>query len=530
MPPVFASKVFIMTEVSDNHLTRLHRLRQEAEQGGGPARIEAQHNKGKLTARERLVLLLDNGSFVELDQLVVHDCQDFGLASIRGDGVVTGFGKIDGRTVYVFSQDATVFGGSLSAMVAKKICKVMDLAIRNASPIIGINDSGGARIHEGVASLGGYADIFYRNVAASGVVPQLSLIMGPCAGGAVYSPAITDAIFMVDTTSHMFITGPDVIAEVTGEQIDFPALGGSVVHSSKSGVCDRRCQSENEAMIAGRRWLSYLPSSNRQSPPRLTDQFDDRKLEQDRQQLATIVPNESNRPYDMNEVVARIVDQNSLFIMQADFAPNIITALARLNGQSIAVVANNPLHIAGVLDSDASVKAARFVRFCDAFNLPILTLVDVPGFLPGVDQEHQGIIRHGAKLLYAYCEATVAKITVIIRKAYGGAYDVMSSKHIGGDFNFAWPGAEIAVMGSEGACKIIFKKDIAQASDPAQKRAELIADYRAKFANPYIAAEKGYLDAVILPQETRETLIVSLEATRDKQLQPIAKKHGNIPL
>lgn len=492
----------------------------------------AQHRQGKMTAHERIAMLVDTGTFTEIDQFVVHDCQDFGLdkRKILGDGVVTGFGKIDGRTVYIFSQDASVFGGSLSAMMAKKICKIMELALKNGSPLIGINDSGGARIHEGVASLAGYADIFYRNVKASGVVPQLSLIMGHCAGGAVYSPAMTDAIFMVDNGSHMFITGPDVIKEVTGEKINFAALGGAQVHTQKSGVCDLRCANEAEVLFAARRWLSYLPANYLGCAPVQTADFADQLLANHAQELDTYVPEAVNQPYDMEGLISRVVDPDSLMQLKPEYACNIITAFARLQGQAVGVIANNPLHIAGVLDTDASVKAGKFVRFCDAFNLPLLTFVDVPGFLPGVDQEHKGIIRHGAKLLFAYCEATVPKLTVIIRKAYGGAYDVMSSKHIGSDFNFAWPGAEIAVMGSEGACNIIFKKEIKSAANPTQTRNELIKTYQEKFANPYIAANKGFIDAVIFPHETRTALISALAAISNKRERLPARKHSNIPL
>lgn len=496
------------------------------------ARSDAQHHKGKLTARERIELLVDRNSFVELDQFAVHDCQDFGMAEkkIPGDGVITGFARIDGRNVYLFAQDATVFGGSLSATMAKKICKVMELALNNGTPLIGINDSGGARIHEGVASLAGYADIFYRNVQASGVIPQLSLIVGPCAGGAVYSPAMTDAIFMVDTISHMFITGPDVIKEVTGEEIDFAGLGGAAVHTRKSGVCDLRFSSEIEIMQAARRWLSYLPSCASDMPPKGTTAYDPAIIAANTRELETLVPQATMQSYDMQVLIDKVVDPDSLFVLKPEYAPNIVIALARLQGTAVGVIGNNPQHMAGVLDSEASIKAARFVRFCDLFNLPLLTFVDVPGFLPGVDQEHQGIIRHGAKLLYAYCEASVPKLTVIVRKAYGGAYDVMSSKHIGGDFNCAWPNAEIAVMGSEGACNIIFKKEIAQADDSHAKRQELMTTYQEKFANPWIAAQRGFVDAVIFPAETRATLSAALDATCHKKITVPRKKHSNIPL
>ena len=514
-----------MTTAADK-LTQLRALTTDEK------RTARQHAKGKLTARERIELLVDQDSFVELDQFAVHDCQDFGMAEkkVAGDGVVTGFARIDGRNVYLFAQDATVFGGSLSATMAKKICKVMELAMNNGAPLIGINDSGGARIHEGVDSLAGYADIFYRNVQASGVVPQLSLIVGPCAGGAVYSPAMTDAIFMVDGISHMFITGPDVIKEVTGEEIDFAGLGGAQVHTRKSGVCDLRFSSEVDIMQAARRWLSYLPSSAQETAPIGTLEFDPAIISANARELATLVPQAAHLPYDMQTLIDKVVDPDSLFVLKPEYAPNIVIALARLQGRAIGVIGNNPQHMAGVLDSDASIKAARFVRFCNLFNLPLLTFVDVPGFLPGVEQEHQGIIRHGAKLLYAYCEANVPKLTLIVRKAYGGAYDVMSSKHIGGDFNCAWPNAEIAVMGSEGACNIIFKKEISQADDPQAKRQELIAAYQEKFSNPWIAAEKGFVDAVIFPSETRATLCAALDVVRHKKTAGRPKKHSNIPL
>ena len=515
-----------MQPLNEQKLAELRALSSSTE------RNPTQHRKGKLTARERIELLVDRGSFVELDQFVVHDCRDFGMTEkkIPGDGVITGFARIDKRNVYLFAQDATVFGGSLSAMMAKKICKIMELAMNNGAPVIGINDSGGARIHEGVASLAGYADIFYRNVQASGVVPQLSLVVGPCAGGAVYSPAMTDAIFMVDTISHMFITGPDVIKEVTGEDIDFAGLGGAAVHTRKSGVCDLRFSSEVEIMQAARRWLSYLPSHAQASAPTGTTDFDPAIIAANARELATLIPQATTQPYDMQTLIGKVVDPDSLFVLKPEYAPNIVIGLARLDGYPLGVIGNNPQHMAGVLDSEASIKAARFVRFCNLFNLPLLTFVDVPGFLPGVAQEHQGIIRNGAKLLYAYCEATVPKLTVIVRKAYGGAYDVMSSKHIGGDFNCAWPNAEIAVMGSEGACNIIFKKEIARAADPQQKRQELISAYQEKFSNPWIAAQKGFLDAVIFPTETRTTLSAALATLRNKKITMHHKKHSNIPL
>ncbi len=515
---------------------KLAELRHAATLGGGEDKVEAQHKRGKMTARERLNLLLDPGSFTELDALARHDCQDFGMGEKRvvGDGVVTGFGTVGGRLVYVFSQDFTVFGGSLSKTMARKICKVMDMALKNGAPMIGINDSGGARIQEGVASLGGYADIFYRNVQASGVVPQLSLVMGPCAGGAVYSPAITDCIFMVDRTSHMFITGPDVIKTVTGEVISFDDLGGSETHTQKSGVCDRRFASEADLIQGVKAWLSYLPSNNLDQAPIAADPDLDENhaagLAANAARLGEIVPDNPNHPYDMTELIRLVVDQGSFFEIKPEYAPQLVTALARLGGRPVGIVANNPNHLAGVLDINASVKGARFVRFCDAFNIPLVTFVDVPGFLPGSDQETDGIIRHGAKLLYAYAEATVPKLTVITRKAYGGAYDVMSSKHIGADLNLAWPRAEIAVMGAAGACNVIFKGEIAAAKDPEKKRQEVVAQYAEKFANPYVAADLGYIDAVIYPNETRAYLKRGLDATLGKRTARPKRKHGNIPL
>jgi propionyl-CoA carboxylase beta chain len=515
---------------------RLLSLREQVLQGGGQDKIESQHKRGKMTARERIALLMDPGSFTELDAFAMHDCHDFGMESkkVAGDGVITGFGTVNGRMIYVYSQDFTVFGGSLSLTMARKICKIQDMALRNGVPIVGINDSGGARIQEGVASLGGYADIFYRNVKASGVIPQISLIMGPCAGGAVYSPAITDFIFMVDETSHMFITGPDVIKTVTGEVISFDDLGGSLTHTQKSGVADGRFASEAEMIDGMKKLLAYLPANNLEALPRYKRPEDQPELsdhlEAARQKIATIVPANPNTPYDVSEVVKQVVDQDSLFEIKPEFAPQIFTGFARLGGRVIGVVANNPNHLAGVLDIDASIKGARFVRFCDAFNIPLITFVDVPGFLPGSDQETGGIIKHGAKLLYAYCEATVPRLTVITRKAYGGAYDVMNSKHIGADLNLAWPNAEIAVMGASGACNIIFKNEISSAPDPEKKRKELIDAYAEKFANPYVAAERGYIDAVILPSETRSYLLRGLDAAASKRHTRPKRKHGNIPL
>jgi propionyl-CoA carboxylase beta chain len=510
--------------------SRLLAMREESRAGGGEERMAAHRAKGKLTARERVELLLDPGSFVETDAFATHDCQDFGMAEkkIPGDGVVTGHGTVDGRVVYVFSQDFTVFGGSLSATVARKICKIMDQALKNGAPVVGINDSGGARIQEGVASLGGYAEIFYRNVRSSGVIPQISVIMGPCAGGAVYSPAMTDFIFMVDQTSHMFITGPDVIKTVTGEQISFEDLGGAHTHTSMSGVADAHYANDAEALLAVRTLLSYLPANNLDGAP--VTQTGAAISGDNEKRLAGIIPDNPNQPYSMLEVIQCVMDPGSFLEMKPDFAPHIITGFARLDGQVVGVVANNPAHLAGVLDINSSVKGARFVRFCDAFNIPLVTFVDVPGFLPGSEQEKNGIIRHGAKLLYAYCEATVPKLTVITRKAYGGAYDVMSSKHIGADLNLAWPTAEIAVMGAQGACNIIFRGEIAAAKDPGARRAELTKEYAAKFASPYIAASKGYVDAVILPEETRGQLIAGLRACRGKRERGPERKHGNIPL
>ncbi len=507
--------------------SQLTTFRSQTLLGGGQDKIDAQHKRGKMTARERVEFLMDPGSFIEFDAFVTHDCIDFGMADkkILGDGVITGMGTIDGRNTYIFAQDFTVFGGSLSQMMARKICKVMDLAVQNGAPIIGINDSGGARIQEGVASLGGYADIFFRNVQASGVIPQFSLVMGPCAGGAVYSPAITDFILMVEQTSHMFITGPDVIKTVTGEEVDFEDLGGAAVHCQDSGVADLKSPSEADALQAFKTLFSYLPSNNLESPPSTTE-FSAPASDK----LSALVPENANQPYDARQLIRSIVDVDSFFEMKPDFAPNITTGFARLAGQSVGILANNPAHLAGVLDINSSVKAARFVRFCDAFNIPLVTFVDVPGFLPGTQQEYGGIIRHGAKLLYAYSEATVPKLAVIIRKAYGGAYDVMSSKHIGADLNLAWPGAEIAVMGAEGACNVIFRAEIKAAKDPAAKRKELTDDYAKTFANPYIAASRGYIDAVIFPEETRDYLIRGLAAMKTKRVQRPKRKHGNIPL
>jgi propionyl-CoA carboxylase beta chain len=514
---------------NEQRIGRLKAMRAEARLGGGPARIAQQHERGKLTARERLELLLDPDSFVELDAFVTHRSRDFGLDAqvVLGDGVVTGHGTIDGRLVFVFSQDFTVFGGSLSEAYAEKICKVMDLAMNVGAPIIGLNDSGGARIQEGVVSLGGYADIFLRNTLASGVVPQLSVVMGPCAGGAVYSPAITDFTVMVEGTSYMFVTGPNVVKAVTHEDVDAERLGGAVTHTTRSGVAHLAAHDEPAAVDLTRRILGYLPQNNLADPPRVaTGDSRDRRDEA----LDSIVPDDPQKPYDMHAVIEPIVDDGEFLEIQPGYAQNIIVGFARLDGRSVGIVAQQPAVLAGALDIDASTKAARFVRTCDAFNVPLLTFVDVPGFLPGVGQEDGGIIRHGAKLLYAYCEATVPKLTVITRKAYGGAYDVMSSKHVRGDINLAWPTAEIAVMGAEGAVNIIFKDRIEAADDPAAERVRLVADYEEQFANPYAAAARGYVDDVILPSETRVRLIEALDMLAGKRVTNPRKKHGNIPL
>ncbi|MEJ7758619.1 MAG: acyl-CoA carboxylase subunit beta [Gemmatimonadaceae bacterium] len=510
-------------------LALLERRRAESEKGGGEKRVSAQHAKGKLSARERLDLLLDEGSFVELDRFVVHRSHDFGLEDEKyfGDGVITGHGRIDGRLVYVFSQDFTVFGGSLSESFAEKICKIMDLAVRNGAPVIGLNDSGGARIQEGVVSLGGYAEIFLRNTLASGVVPQISAILGPCAGGAVYSPAITDFTFMVRGSSYMFVTGPNVVKTVTHEDVTMEKLGGASTHSEISGVAHVAYDSEPACLQAIRDLFRFIPSNNVDDPPRGTSA--DPRNRRD-EELLEIVPDNPNKPYDMHDVISRIVDDGEFFEIQPDYANNIICGFSHIGGFSAGIVANQPAVLAGVLDINASLKAARFIRFCDAFNVPVVTFEDVPGFLPGVAQEHGGIIKHGAKLLYAYCEATVPKLTVITRKAYGGAYDVMSSKHIRGDFNVAWPTAEIAVMGPKGAVEVLFRKEIAESVDPAKATDEKIEDYRAKFAHPYIAAGRGYLDDIIDPRDTRPRLIEALDTLRGKRDRNPPKKHGNIPL
>ena len=515
-------------KTTQERIDDLRRRREQAAQGDLAA-TEKQHARGKQTARERVEMLLDPGSFVELDAFAVHRTNAFGMDKRRplGDGVITGHGLIDGRAVCVFAQDFTVFGGSLGEVFAEKICKVMDVAVRMGVPLIGINDSGGARIQEGVVSLGGYAEIFYRNVQASGVIPQLSVIAGPCAGGAVYSPAMTDFILMVKGSSQMFITGPDVIKTVTNEDVGFEELGGAMTHNSRSGVAHFAADDEDELFAQTRTLLSYLPLNNLDDPPYLAPDDDPERMDD---VLQTLIPDSSRKPYDMHGVLEAVVDYDSFFEVQPFFARNIICGFARLDGQPIGVVANQPMHLAGVLDIDSSVKAARFVRFCDAFNIPLVTFVDVPGFLPGTQQEYGGIIRHGAKLLYAYCEATVPKLTVITRKAYGGAYDVMSSKHIRADFNFAWPTAEIAVMGVDAAVKIIFRKELSEASDQAVRQAELAEDYQNRFANPYVAAERGYVDSVIEPKETRPALIKALRLARTKRQSVPARKHGNIPL
>ena len=510
-------------------LERLAAMREQALMGGGAKRLEQQHARGKLSARERLDVLLDEDSFTEIDAFVTHRATEFGLDGERylGDGVVTGHGRIDGRLVFVYSQDFTVFGGSLSEAHAEKVCKVMDLAVENGAPIIGLSDSGGARIQEGVVSLGGYADIFLRNTLASGVVPQISLVMGPCAGGAVYSPAITDFVIMVDHTSYMFVTGPNVVKTVTHEEIDFEGLGGARVHNETSGVAHFLSESEAHALELARTLIGYLPPNNVDAPPRAAE-WSTPVL--DGAALDALVPDSPKQSYDMHGVIGGIVDGGSFTEVHEGFARNIICGFARIEGRSVGIVAQQPEVLAGVLDIDASDKAARFVRTCDCFNIPLITLVDVPGFLPGVDQEHRGIIRHGAKLLYAYCEATVPKVTVITRKAYGGAYDVMSSKHVRGDMNYAWPTAEIAVMGVEGAVNIVFRDELAEASDPDAERTRLVAEYEERFANPYIAAARGYVDEVILPSESRGRIVGALAMLENKRQSLPAKKHGNIPL
>lgn len=513
----------------DGKMLELRRMREQALLGGGQKRIDQQHAKGKYTARERIDLLLDEGSFHEIGMFVAPrgSSASNGDDVIYGDGVVTGYGTIDGRLVYVFSQDFTVFGGSLGEAHAEKIVRLQDMALKNGAPIIGLNDSGGARIQEGVISLGGYADIFLRNTLASGVIPQISSIMGPCAGGAVYSPALTDFTVMVKDTSYMFVTGPDVVRAVTHEDVSFETLGGAMVHNATSGVAHLAANSEEEAVNMIRTLLSFLPQNNAEDPPRRA--ATDPPLRAD-PELDDIVPDNPNRAYDMKEVIKRIVDDGDFFEVQEYFAGNVLIGFARMNGRVIGIVAQQPMVLAGVLDINASVKAARFVRFCDCFNIPLLTLEDVPGFLPGVGQEHSGIIRHGAKLLYAYCEATVPKVTVITRKSYGGAYCVMNSKHVRGDMNFAWPTAEIAVMGPDGAVNIIYRDEIAKSADPETTRTKLIAEYRAQLANPYVAAARGYVDDIIEPRFTRARVISALEMLQNKRDSLPPKKHGNIPL
>ena len=513
----------------EQRLAELRRRREQSLAGGGADRVAKIHAKGRLTARERLELLLDAGSFVEIGTFVTHRSNDFGMGDkrITGDGVIAGWGLVDGRLVYCFAQDFTVFGGTMSEANAKKICAIMDLAMDNGAPVIGLNDSGGARIQEGVVSLGAYADIFLRNTLASGVVPQISAIMGPCAGGAVYSPAITDFTIMVEGTSHMFVTGPEVIKAVTSEEVSFEDLGGAMTHNTKSGVAHFCAKDDADGIRHVRRLLSFLPSNNSEDPPRraCTDPIERRDLA-----LSTLVPESPDKPYDMKELVRRVVDDGDFFEVHEHFAGNIIVGFARLNGRPVGIVGNQPKVLAGVLDIDSSVKAARFVRFCDAFGIPLVTFEDVPGFLPGTRQEWGGIIRHGAKLLYAYCEATVPKLTVVTRKAYGGAYDVMSSKHIRGDYNVAWPSAEMAVMGADGAVNILYREELAKATDPIAERKRLIAQYNDKFASPWVAAELGYLDDVIEPADTRPKLIAALEMLRNKRQSMPAKKHGNPPL
>jgi acetyl-CoA carboxylase carboxyltransferase component len=513
----------------DPKIQQLRDMRAQAQLGGGQERIERQHAKGKLTARERIERLLDPDTFRELDMFVSHRTVGFGMEEQRylSDSVVTGWGKIDGRLVYVFSQDFTVFGGSLGEVHAEKICKIMDLAMKNGAPVIGLNDSGGARIQEGVVSLAAYAYVFLRNVLASGVVPQISAILGPCAGGAVYSPAMTDFILMVKETSFMHITGPGVIKTVTREEVTSEDLGGAMVHNSKSGVAHFAAEDEDDCLYQVRKLISYLPQNNMEDPPFVATEDPPDRMDQE---LDDLVPDNPNKPYNMKDVIRRVVDDGDFFEVQEHWAQNIIVGFARLGGATVGIVAQQPMILAGVLDIDSSTKAARFVRFCDAFNVPIITFEDVPGFLPGVNQEHGGIIRNGAKLLYAYCEATVPKITIITRKAYGGAYDVMSSKHIRGDISYAWPSAEIAVMGPDGAVNIIFRKEIAAAEDPEAERARLVQEYRDTFANPYVAAARGYIDDVIEPHETRPRLIEALQMLQNKRDTNPPKKHGNIPL
>ena len=513
----------------DQKLETLQQMRQQAYKGGGQQRIDQQHSRGKLTARERLARLMDEGTFQEIDSFVTHRSTDFGLADRKflGDAVITGYGRADGRQVFAFAQDFTVFGGSLSEVVGQKICKVMDLAGKTGYPLVGLNDSGGARIQEGALSLAAYGDIFLRNTLYSGVIPQISVIMGPSAGGAVYSPAITDFVFMVRGTGQMYITGPDVVRAVTGAEVTHEQLGGADSHATRSGVAHFVCDSEEECLEEVRRLLGFLPPNNLDDPPVFA--ADDPVTRSD-PELRYLVPNEANRPYDIRDIIYRVVDEEEFMEVHPAFAPNVVVGFARFNGRSVGIVGNQPAYLAGVLDIDASTKAARFVRFCDCFNIPLVTLVDVPGFMPGVDQEYGGIIRHGAKLIYAYAEATVPKVSVITRKAYGGAYIVMSSKHLRADINLAWPSAEIAVMGPDGAVNIIYREQIAQAEDPQRMRQELTREYQERFTNPYIAASRGYIDDVIDPAETRPSIIKALEMLQNKRDTLPAKKHGNIPL
>ncbi len=512
-------------------IDQLNQMRLKSAAGGGPARVEKQHKAGKLTARERLDLLLDPGSFREMDAFVVHRERNFGMDAedkqFLGDSVITGWGTINGRLVYVYSQDFTVMGGSLSEVHAQKICKIMDLAMKNGAPIIGLNDSGGARIQEGVVSLGGYADIFYRNVMASGVVPQLSVIMGPCAGGAVYSPALTDFVFMVKDTSYMFVTGPNVVRAVTHEDVTFEELGGAMTHNTLSGVSHVAANSEEDSLFLVREILGYMPQNNMEDPPFEPSKDDPLRTEDE---LNTLVPDDPSKPYDIKAAIKLIVDEGRFFEIHEHYAQNIVVGFARLGGYSVGIVANQPMVLAGVLDIKASEKAARFIRFCDAFNIPVITFEDVPGFMPGTDQEHGGIIRSGAKLLYAYAEATVPRITVVTRKAYGGAYCVMNSKHLKSDLNFAWPSGELAVMGPDGAVNIIFRRELETADDPDARKAELVQEYRERFANPYVAASHGFIDDVIVPSETRPRLINALGMLQNKRDANPPKKHGNIPL
>jgi len=510
-------------------MVTLEQMRQEAQKGGGQDRIDAQHGRGKLTARERMALLMDEGSFVEMDTFVTHRATDFGLADRKflGDAVVTGYGRVDGRQVFAFAQDFTVFGGSLSEAVSQKICKVMDLAAKTGCPLVGLNDSGGARIQEGVTSLAAYGDIFLRNTLFSGVIPQISVIVGPAAGGAVYSPAITDFVFMVSGTGQMYITGPDVIKAVTGEEVTHEELGGAAAHATRSGVAQFVYETEEECIAEVRRLLGFLPGNNLDDGPLVVTGDGAGQADPD---LASLVPDDANRPYDVRDIIYRVVDDEEFMEVHQSFAPNIVVGFGRMDSRTVGIVGNQPQHLAGVLDIDASNKAARFVRFCDCFNIPLVTLVDVPGFMPGVDQEYGGIIRHGAKLIYAYAEATVPKVCVIMRKAYGGAYIVMSSKHLRSDVNLVWPSAEIAVMGAEGAVNIIYRGEISGSGDPNQTRKELMADYQEKFTNPFVAANRGFVDDVIDPAETRPRLIRALEMLQNKQDTLPAKKHGNIPL